>query len=196
MKHLCMLLALTVFGCDPKSGEQTTETGSDTDSDTPGASTHWRIVNATSVDDHWNISEMTFFADNECQNSLAEAVTDILTVEISDNDCGEDTALEGTIGYDTDVLNDGDCTFEGGCEPGNWASDPTSSGARQIWVGYALNEPSLVGCITLCQSSEQEQRVTAIMLERSDDGGETWITVETITSETASTTVPTVFIRE
>jgi len=146
-------------------------------------STHWRVVNVTPVQDHWNISELTFYTDNECTNSLSEAVTSILAVAETDCDQGN-----------LDLLNDGECTFSGGCDPGNWANDDGASGPGQIWVGYELGEASPVGCITLCQGSEDIWRVTVLTLEQSNDGGDSWIVVDTIMTNTVTRNAPTVFV--
>lgn len=155
------------------------------DDDSALESTHWRVVNGTGVDDHWNISELTFFMDIDCTVSLSDEVTDILTV--SENDCDED---------DPDLLNDGVCTFSGHCESGNWANEPSESGVGQIWAGYVLGEASSVGCLTLCQGMDDIQRVTELSLEQSDDGGGTWMAVETLVTETVEVDIPTVFVVE
>ena len=161
------------------------DSAGDDGADSTLESTHWRVVNGTRVDDHWNISELTFFTDSDCTDSLRDEVTDILSV--SENDCDED---------DPDLLNDGVCTFSGHCESGNWANEPNESGVGQIWAGYALGEASSVGCVTLCQGTDDSQRVTELTLEHSEDGGDTWIAVETLVTETVEVDVPTVFVVE
>ena len=160
----------------------------DTADDDDGAdpmleSTHWRVVNVTRVEDHWNISELTFYTDSECTSSLSEAVTSILSVSATNCDQG-----------DPDLLNDGVCTFGGHCGPGNWANEPEDSGSGQAWVGYELSEASSVGCITLCQGSDESQRVTELTLEQSNDGGDSWVVIDTIVTKTDETDVPTLFV--
>jgi hypothetical protein len=164
-----------------------TDTGEPADTgetETSTSSTHWRVVNMDDVADHWNISELTFYADKECTVSLRDTIESVLTVTWNDCDYGG-----------PGLLNNGVEMFSGHCDAGNWANQPDSSGPGEIWAGYALSEASPVECVTISQSSDATQRVTKVTLENSPDDGDTWVPVETILTESTALWATTVFRR-
>jgi hypothetical protein len=145
-------------------------------------SSRWRVVNVDAVEDHWNVSEMVFYADSACTVSMSEMVTGVI---VSSTEVCSDPA---------EVLNDGACNFEGHCEDGNWANQSALSGAGEIWAGYVLSTASTIGCISICQGAESIHRLSQLVIEKSDDEGLSWDPVQTVTTESTDPFAPTVFI--
>jgi len=167
---------------DPGEGtapDDSTEPG--TTADIP-ASAHWRVVNVDAVEDHWNVSELTFYEDRSCSTSLSGLVTDIMVA--STEVCSDPPA----------VLNDGACNFDGHCVDGNWANQSAMSGAGEIWAGYAFSSAASIGCITVCQGSLAIHRVSQLAVEKSDDGGVTWERIQTISTDSTDPFAPTRFV--
>jgi len=127
------------------------------------------------------------YRDRACSDSLSDAVAEITAV--TDDDCADDEA-------GVEVINDGECNFTGHCSPGNWANSSSASGAEEIWVGYQMDSSEPVGCISICQSRFDIQRVNEVILQRSSDEGATWESVSTITTETSDRSTATIFVVE
>jgi hypothetical protein len=173
------------WGDDSDETSDTDDGGTAPDADTPiviPASVHWRVVNIDAVEDHWNVSEMTFFEDRSCTSSLSGLVTDIMVA--STEYCSDPPA----------VLNDGACNFEGHCVDGNWANQSAMSGAGEIWAGYELATAASVGCISICQGALPIHRLSQLAVEKSDDGGVTWDRIQTVTTDSTDPLAPTLFV--
>ena len=174
-----------VSGDDSSDLDSSLEPDGSTDGDSLDVilpSSRWRVVNVDAVEDHWNVSEMVFYSDRECTVSMSGMVSEAI---VSSTEVCSDPAT---------VLHDGACNFAGHCTDGNWANQSALSGAGEVWAGYALTTTASVRCVSVCQGSEPIHRLSQLRIEKSDDEGESWDLVQTVTTDSTDAYAPTLFI--
>ena len=145
-------------------------------------SDEWRIVNAQTIGDHWVLSEVTFYSDTACTQSLASLVDTARgdyegTVVPSDS-------YTSTITLNPDVLRDGTYDSSNGCCAGTasgtkWAGGD-STAARAVggtYVGYVFVQQVSVKCVELGTVDSSSQYVQAVDLQVHDRSSDAYVTV-------------------
>jgi hypothetical protein len=134
----------------------------------------WRITNGDVIGDHWVMSELTFYSDSACNQSLAPYI---------DTKRGDyegtivDRPGEACIAVNPDQLRDGVYDSQGGCcrQPCTASSTKWAGGASEsaqapggTWVGYEFIMDVSVACVEIGAVQSQNQYVQHVKLQRYD----------------------------
>ena len=134
----------------------------------------WRITNADVIGDHWVMSELTFYSDSACNQSLAPYI---------DTKRGDyegtivDRPGEACMAANPDQLRDGVYDSQSGCcrQPCTASSTKWAGGASEsaqapggTWVGYEFIMDVSVACVEIGAVHSQNQYVQHVKLQRYD----------------------------
>jgi len=140
-------------------------------------SKQWRITNLDIIGDHWVLSELTFYSDGACTQSLTPYI------DTKGGKWGGTIASYGNcMKSNTDVLHDGIYNGNGGCCPAKceqataWAGSTSHQARHSTWVGYVFKMPVSVECVEVGAVRVSSQYIELAELQMFDDCG-TWVTV-------------------
>jgi hypothetical protein len=142
--------------------------------------THWRLTNLRRIADHWVVSELLFYADAKCTQSLHPLVEAVIY----------SASYDDPQGTNAEVVHDGKCNSAPGFEPGaHWAGADSAAGQapRGTYLGYRFSQPVEVKCIETCQSPMGFQQVLKVMLQ-AGGGNDGWADVAPLTGTGVSDT--------